>query len=1150
MSLRFIYGRAGSGKSQYCLNSIKNRIEEDIDRPLILLVPEQFSFQAEKNLIEVLDEKTGFKTQVLSFKRMAYRVFNEVGGITAKHMNESGKSMLLYNIIEDNKNNLKVFKKAAKRQGFITTISDIITEFKRYNITPEIILNNLENIEGDNLKYKMEDLALIFSQFETRLHKNYIDNEDDLTILVEKLNKSKQFDNAEIWIDEFSSFSPQEYSVLEKLLLKSYRINITLCTDYLNQGRFVDTTDVFSPIKNTENKLLQIIEDNNIKLDKPIALKCDPCARFKNSSELQHLEKNMFSFPYKEYKNETKDICMLKTLNQFTEIENTAKDIIKLCIDKGCRFKDIAVITGDLEGYENIISSVFLQYNIPFFIDKKREINNNPIIVLILSALEVLSKNWTYESVFRYLKTGLLDINNEEMDILENYVLANGIKGYQWTNDKPWEHKSFSNYELEDQALKELLAKINDIRYKAMEPIVTLNKNFKSIDKAKEFCEVLYEFLCSINLPDKIQNMIEDFKVESEIEKASEYNQIWNIVIEVLDQIVEVIGEEKISLKEFFKILQTGFSEYEIGLIPPTLDQVMVGSITRLRSHNINTLYIVGVNDGIFPSPLKEEGILSDDDREFLGDKGLEIAKDTKSIAFEEQFLVYSTLTTPSKYLRLSYPIADGEGKTLRPSIIISRIKKIFTNICEENDIVKLNGEEEELKKISSAKPTFNYLISNLRKDVEGVKIDNIWGDTYKWYLENEFWIEKLNRLIKGFDYTNQSKYIETKKIRNLYGKPLKISVSRVEKFSQCPFAYFVQYGLKAKDRKIFNLSYPDLGIFMHSILEKFSHELEKKGLEWDTMDLNWAEEEIDKLINEELDNKSLDILNSSKRYEYVTKSVKKILKRSIWLIGEHIKRGNFKPSYYELSFDIDGDYPPIAMELHSGEVINLIGRVDRVDLLQKDGSTYLKIIDYKSGAKEFKLSDVYYGLQLQLLIYLDAILTELAERSGINGEPGALLYLKLDDPIVKNTVDMSDEEIEKSIIKNLKMKGLILNDPNVIRDMDNIISGISDIIPVMVKKDGGVSEGRSSVATKEEFETLRKYVRYTIIEICEEMLEGNIEIKPYKKKEGSSCDYCIYSSVCKFDTNIRGNKYNILIDKKDEEVWDDIKKKLEYKNI
>lgn len=378
----------------------------------------------------------------------------------------------------------------------------------------------------------------------------------------------------------------------------------------------------------------------------------------------------------------------------------------------------------------------------------------------------------------------------------------------------------------------------------------------------------------------------------------------------------------------------------------------------------------------------------------------------------------------------------------------------------------------------------------------------------------------------------------------------MKISVSRVEKFSQCPFAYFVQYGLKAKDRKIFNLSYPDLGIFMHSILEKFSHELEKKGLEWDTMDLNWAEEEIDKLINEELDNKSLDILNSSKRYEYVTKSVKKILKRSIWLIGEHIKRGNFKPSYYELSFDIDGDYPPIAMELHSGEVINLIGRVDRVDLLQKDGSTYLKIIDYKSGAKEFKLSDVYYGLQLQLLIYLDAILTELAERSGINGEPGALLYLKLDDPIVKNTVDMSDEEIEKSIIKNLKMKGLILNDPNVIRDMDNIISGISDIIPVMVKKDGGVSEGRSSVATKEEFETLRKYVRYTIIEICEEMLEGNIEIKPYKKKEGSSCDYCIYSSVCKFDTNIRGNKYNILIDKKDEEVWDDIKKKLEYKNI
>ena len=644
---------------------------------------------------------------MLSFKRMAYRVFNEVGGITAKHMNESGKSMLLYNLIEDYKNDLKVFKKAAKRQGFITAVSDIITEFKKYNITPEIIKNNLDNIEDDNLKYKMEDLSLIFSEFEKRLHKNYIDSEDDLTILAEKLHKSKQFDNAEIWIDEFSSFSPQEYSILEKLLLKSYRINITLCTDYLNEGGFVDTTDVFSPIKNTENKLLEIIKDNNIKLDKPVALKCDPCARFKNSIELQHLEKNMFSFPYKEYKYETKDICMLKTLNQFTEIENTAKDIIKLCREKGCRFKDIAVITGDLNGYENIISSVFLQYNIPFFIDKKREINNNPIIILIVSVLEVLSKNWTYESVFRYLKTGLLDISNEEIDILENYVLANGIKGYTWTINKPWEYKSFSNYELEENVEKELLNKINDIRYKVTEPIISLNESLKRKNTAKEFCEVLYEFLYDINLSDKIQGMIEEFKLEGDIEKASEYNQIWNIVMEVLEQIVEVIGKEKISLKEFFKVLQTGFSEYEIGLIPPALDQVIVGSITRLRSHNISILYIVGVNDGIFPTTLKEEGILNDDDRQFLLDKGLEIAKDTKSVAFEEQFLIYSTLTTPSKYLRLSYPIADGEGKTLRPSIIISRIKKIFTNICEENDIVKSNSEEDALKKYILCKTNF-----------------------------------------------------------------------------------------------------------------------------------------------------------------------------------------------------------------------------------------------------------------------------------------------------------------------------------------------------------------------------------------------------------------------------------------------------------
>ncbi|WP_050608089.1 helicase-exonuclease AddAB subunit AddB [Clostridium niameyense] len=1148
MSLRFIYGRAGSGKSFYCLNSIKKKIEAGCEKPLIFLVPEQFSFQAQKNLLDIAGEKSNLNAEVLDFKRMAYKVFNEIGGITAEHMNESGKSMLIYNIMEDNKNNFKVFKKSARRQGFIATISDIITEFKRYNVLPNMLLDTLEITEDENLRDKLEDLYLIFNEFEERLHKNYIDSEDDLTILAEKLKYSKQFDNAEIWIDEFSSFTPQEYAVLEQLFLKTYRVNITLCTDYLNEGNFIDNTDLFAPIKTTEEKLLRIIEDNNISMDKPIALKCSPCERFKESYELQHLEKNIFSFPYKEYKNYTKDICMLRALNKYTEIEDTAKNIIKTSREKNIRFNDIAVVTGDLEGYENIVSVVFNQYNIPFFIDKKREINNNPIIILILSAIEVLAKNWTYESVFRYLKTGLLDFKKSDIDILENYVLSNGIKGSMWTSSRPWEFRVTTDYDLGENAEEELLNKINHLRFEIVEPLNKFYNYSKNAKNTRDMCATLYEFLCYIKVPDKIQWWIEKFKSEDKIEKANEYNQIWDIVIEVLDQLVEVIGKEKTSFKEFSKILQTGFSEYEIGLIPPALDQVIVGDIKRLRSHDINTLYIVGVNDGIFPTSLNNEGILTDEDRIFLKEKGVEIAKDTRSAAFEEQFLIYSTLTTPSKYLRLSYTIADEEGKTLRPSIIISRLKKIFINICEESDVIKKENDEEKLENISSPKPTFNYLISKLRLDSQQgdtKKIDPIWADVYKWYESKEKWSKKLNSILEGFNYTNQSDYIETKKVRNLYGKPLKISVSRLEKFSQCPFAYFIQYGLKAKDRKIYNLSYPDLGIFMHNILEVFSKELEEKGITWEDIDSTWAEEKIENLINKELENKS-SILTSSKRYEHITNTVKKILTKSINIIGYQVKRGNFKPSYYELSFDTEGDYPPISVELHSGEVVNLIGRVDRVDLLNKDGITYLRIIDYKSGTKEFKLSDVYYGLQLQLLIYLDAILTEMSDRLNIKGEPGAIFYLKLDDPIIKTSKEISNEEIEKNVIKTMKMKGLVLNDTEIIKDMDKFISGMSDIIPASINKKGEVTNYSSSVATLDEFNLLRAYVRYIVVQICEEMLEGNIKISPCKNKDEYSCKYCIYSSICKFDTEIRENKYNILSEKKDKEVWELMEEKLE----
>jgi ATP-dependent helicase/nuclease subunit B len=1138
MSLRFIFGRAGSGKSYYCLNDIKKKIDEGSTNSLILLVPEQFSFQAEKNLIKTVGEGGMLRAQVLSFKRMAHMVCNEVGGLNRPHINDSGKSMLIYKIMDENKDNLKAFAKAAKKNGFVSTVSDIITEFKRHNINTELLQSTIDRIENEVLKNKLEDINLIFSEFEKKLHKKYIDTEDDLTILGEKVDNSIFLNGAEIWIDEFASFTPQQYVILEKLMRRSKRINITLCTDYLNGENNVESTDLFLTTKNTEKKLLEVMMKNNIKYDKPIALKCSPCYRFKNSKELQHLQHYLFSYPHKPYKGKTVDINIFKALNKYEEIEETARNIIIMCRDNGFRFKDIAVVSGDLDAYENLVRAVFSEYDIPYFIDKKREIRDNPIIVLIVSAVEILAKNWSYESVFRYLKTGLLDLDKEDIDIIENYVLANGIRGRKWTNEEPWNFRI--NYNFGDEEISEgeknALDRINVIREKIKAPFEVLS-GIKERKEGTQMCKALYEFLCEIKLPQKVENWINEFEEIGELDKANEYNQIWDIVVEVLDQIAETVGNEILSVELFSNMLATGFGEYEVGVIPPAIDQVLVGSVTRLKSHDVSTLYIIGVNDGVFPSAIPPEGVLTDEDRYVLRERGIELAKDTKSRAFEEQFLVYTTLTIVSKYLRLSYPMSDDEGKAKRPSIIISRLKRIFPNMIEESTLSE-NSEEENIKAIVSPKATFNELIAHIKRDTEGKYITPIWLDVYRWYNKDEIWKSKLNTVLNGFYYTNRAEIQDTSKIRKLYGRHMTMSVSKLEKFVECPFAYFVQYGLKAKDRKVYNFTSPDLGTFMHNIVQSFSVNLKENNLSWRDIDKNWCEENVSQIVDKTLTKMQGSILNSSKRYGHVTNNLKRILTRAVWLITEHIKRGEFNPSGYELSFGNSGDFPPISIELHSGEIVSLIGRVDRIDTMNEEESTYLRIVDYKSGTKEFKLSDVYYGFQIQLLIYLDAMLTEIEEKMDREALPAGILYFKLDDPIIKGKSQMSDSEIEERITKSLKMNGLLLNDPNVIREMDREIEKSSDIIPATMKKDGTLSEKQSSVATLQQFQLLRKYVKDTVSSLCEDMLEGNIEISPCKKQNGSSCEYCVYSAVCQFDTSIKYNKYRVLRDRADEEIW------------
>lgn len=1135
MSLRIIYGRAGSGKSSYCLEDIKQKLQNGAAGPYIIIVPEQFSLQAEQRLVRALGASGINGVEVLSFRRLAYRIFSSMGGIVHTHINSAGKSMLLYRAVDKHRDNLKVYGRTSERRGFINTLNRMISELKRYILTPEILHQAAEKHKEENpmLSDKLMDIALIYEEFEGLLHSGYIDTDDDLTMLCNKLDDCTLFDKAEFYIDEFAGFTPQEYLVIEKLMKKSAGVNVALCTDCLIDLTDIDDIHVFSPTQNAAARLMKLAQSNRIYIEKPIAL--DSRNSKKYNGELLHLEQNLYCYSYKPYKAETEKLSIFMASNIYSEIENTAREILKLCRDQGMSFSDISVVTGNLEGYQKLIQAVFSEYGIPCFIDNKRDVASHPLAQLLVNALRVLTENWSYEAVFRYLKTGLTGIDKKDVDLIENYVMASGIRGSRWTKAEEWRYiPNFDGGEPSDYQVL-LLQRVNEVRKDIITPLLNLQNRFKSENRAVEHCAALYDFLCEIQAPQRIEQLVEQLKEEKQLNLANEYGQIWNIIMEVLDQVVEVMKDEKLDAEKLIEILSAGFEEYKIGLIPPALEQVVVGSIERTKSHNVKALFVIGANEGVFPSAIKDDGMLTDSDRITLSQQGIELAKDTTSRVYEQQLMVYITLTTPSDYLRISYSIADIDGGSQRPSMVISRLHRLFPLLASYNDI-ELH-KENQLELVSSPAPTFNQLITSMRQHLEGAEINEVWKDAYSWFAHQQKWKEKCHSTLSAFDYSNHAENIRRERVRKLYGSNIYSSISRFEKYASCPFAYYVQYGLKAKERQVFEVTAPDMGSFLHKVIERFADLLQTKGMSWRKLEKEWCLQTVAQLVEELLEELPGNVLNSSKRYKYIAERLKKVAGRSVWVIAQHISRSKFEPLGHELGFGANDKLPPITIELKSGEKIILNGRIDRIDTMKTGDGTYVRIIDYKSGAKRFKLSDVYHGLQIQLITYLDA----LWEKGGHDIEgpviPAGMLYFKLDDPMIRGSRESDTDKIEKEIMKQLKMKGLVLSSVELIKNMDEQIDGDSDIIPARINKDQTL--GRSSAASIEQFEQLRRHVKSMLTRLGEEITEGSISITPYKKNKATPCGFCNYMSICQFDTRLKGNKYRNLQDKKDGEVWE-----------
>ncbi len=1119
MSLKIIYGKSGTGKSTYIFNEIAEKIKMG-NRKIYIITPEQFSFTAEKKLLDSIDTNSVVLAEVLTFNRMAYRVIKETGNSNLKNLSQTGKSMLIYNILSKEKNKLNFIGKSLENVDLIETQ---ITEFKKHGITVENLKQTIENLENKYLKSKLQDMLLVYKDYADEIEQKYIDENDNLSMLVDRIDLVKDFDNVDIYIDEFVGFTYQEYEIIKRLLLKANEVNITICTDDINVNQNQDT-DIFYSNKTTIDKLYFIARSENVKIEKPVEL--GNCYRFKNN-ELKHLEENIYAFPYTKYNGEVNYIKLFLAKNQYSEIEHIAQNIVKLARDENYRYNEISVITKNLEEYSNLCKIIFAKYNILVFIDKKKDFSQNMLVKYILSILNIFAKNWSEESVIEYIKSGLVSgIDENDIYILENYALRWGIKGNKWYAKE----LTFYNETEEEQT------KILHIREKVIKPLLQLKEGISNTKNYKNITQKLYEFLIENEINIKLSNEIKKLEELGELEKANEYETSYKKIIELLDEIALIFGDEKVSFEKYAEILKIGLGNSSLGKIPTTQDQVIVGDVDRSRSHKTKAVFIIGLNDGVFPSNNKDEGYFNDKDREELKKLGTELAKGTIEKLYDDNFNIYKAFSTAEEKVFLSYISSDLEGRGLRPSILINRVKKIFTNIKEESDIISSQSE------IVTELNTFEELLKNLEAFRDGEEIDEKWFELYNYYMSKPEWKEKLESSIKALNYSINTDKIKNDTLEKLYGNTLKTSISRLEQYKACPFSYYLKYGLNLSERQEFKLQAIDTGTFMHDIIDSFFDKLQERNISVKTIDEAEEEKIIDEIIEEKLELKKNYIFTGIPKYRVLSNRLKAVVKKSIKYIVYSLKYSDFEVMGHEMEFKNGKEYPAIQVKLDNGKKVEITGKIDRIDIAKTEDGNYIRIIDYKSSAKDINLNEVIAGLQLQLLTYLDAV---------CNIEdvmPAGVLYFNLIDPVIKENKNVDAEKLEEEIRKQFKMKGLILANVDIVKKMDKTLdSGSSNIIPAYIDKEGNLSK-KSNAITKSGFENLQKYMNKILKQISEEILTGNISVKPYYKiKQGKTpCEYCKYKSICNFNSGICKKEYNYIGNEEKEYILEQIKEEQE----
>ncbi len=1117
MSLQLVFGSSGSGKSDYVYRKVLEQSEAEPERIFFVLVPEQFTMQTQRELVLRHKRHSIMNVDVVSFNRLAYRIFDELGMGGINILEETGKNLVLRRVAREQQENLVLMKASMKRAGYISEIKSIISELTQYRIAPGQLDALIRQEDLPPLfRYKIQDIQTMYQGFAEYLQGKFITGEEVLEVFSQVAGTSRLLKDAVIVLDGFTGFTPVQYHLLETLMKLAGEILVTVTLDgredpYCCRG----VQELFYMSKKTVQALAEIAARQHVEIKEPVRIAHGGKSRFAASPSLLWLERNLFrpkpeacrlpragqcagEAPVAGTTAMQQGIFLYSLQNPRQELDFIAREIKQLVRTEGYRYKDIAIVCGDVEMYGNYAREIFGAYGIPLFLDARKDILFHPMTEFLRQALLVLEQDFSYEAVLGYLRCGLSGIAMEEADLLENYLLAANIRGF-----RKWQQNWVLRGCVREQ---QELDQINALREQMVRHFSDLRETFRGKGTVLEASKAFYGLMSKLDVEGRLRAYEHYFREEGETALAGEYAQIYRVVMDLLDKMTELLGEERMSVREYREILEAGMEAAAIGIIPPGYDRVVLGDIERSRLSDIRVLFFAGVNDGLIPKAVEHGGIISQADRELFAANQMELAPTDRERSFIQKFYLYLNLTKPSERLYLTWFRVSREGRESRRSYLAETVLKMFPQYQPV-----LVEEQGGISQIVTPESSRKYFVEGLKKAKRG-EISPEWLGLYHWYSGQESWRERIWPFLEAAFYSVHAGRMGEEVTRALYGRVLENSVSRLEQFCACACSHFLQYGLRLRERSLGEFAPVDMGSMFHEVLERYSHAMEKAGYHWFDVPAEVQECLIAQAVEEALGAGFDSMLFAEARTAYLLERMKRILRRTVETIAEQVRTSHFAPEGYEVSFSFVEDLTAVNFTLSDKEKMRLRGRIDRIDTHQTEDTVYVKVVDYKSGSQDFKLLSFYHGLQLQLVVYLNSAV-ELWKKKYPDKQvvPGGMYYYHLDDPVVEGHSGKTDEEIREEIFKALKLNG--------------VAGEVAD---------ESVS-AKTKCAGKEEFKVLSGFVSHKIQQTGRKIFAGEIAADPYRLGDSTGCDYCPYHGVCGFDASVPGQKYRQLEQIKDE---------------